>query len=563
MNLHAHREPGFDEARNFIENETAFHLGDLITEKSHPKSRELSKWVQSDSRLGIACLQEVDRDIAPVAKGVLEDPSFELLIKGIVQTILGGGRVVFSSCGASGRLAIILEAMWREYWEGNPIENQVLSIMTGGDRALIRSVENFEDYQNFGKRQVEDAQLNASDLLLALTEGGEISSVIGTMKEAVQRGTPVFMFFNNPRDLLIRKFQRSKEVLTHPGIISLELTTGPMALTGSTRMQATTIGMLLAGIALDLSFQRLEGKQEKEKEWYLEQFESLLDQLSSGSALDGIIALTDREFETYRQNGRITYLAEKYLLDVFSDTTERTPTFMIPPFRAFDDPNAPVPWTFAKDPFRDSASAWNYMLKRNPRGLNWNADDYRMMGAPDAVVKNPPKLSMVDILKYQIGNESDSSRWRNSEDVLIPIHFNAGNLVRVPNQWEIPANCSHPLFIGELPKSVKGMQIPLVLQKTRVQLFEHLAMKLIFNTMSTAVMAKLGRVQGNWMIQVDATNKKLIDRATRIIQHFTGLSYEQSCHELHKTIKSPEIDRLNFHTSYVQQTLNRLQKTAP
>jgi N-acetylmuramic acid 6-phosphate etherase len=51
------------------------------------------------------------------------------------------------------------------------------------------------------------------------------------------------------------------------------------------------------------------------------------------------------------------------------------------------------------------------------------------------------------------------------------------------------------------------------------------AIKLIFNTLSTVTMAKLGRVKGNWMTQVSPTNKKLIDRSIRIVADLLKLSY--------------------------------------
>lgn len=54
------------------------------------------------------------------------------------------------------------------------------------------------------------------------------------------------------------------------------------------------------------------------------------------------------------------------------------------------------------------------------------------------------------------------------------------------------------------------------------------ATKLILNTLSTGVMVKLGRVRGNQMIYMRPTNKKLADRAVRIIMEQTGRSYEES-----------------------------------
>ena len=71
-------------------------------------------------------------------------------------------------------------------------------------------------------------------------------------------------------------------------------------------------------------------------------------------------------------------------------------------------------------------------------------------------------------------------------------------------------------------------------------------------------MAKIGRIKGNWMIQLDATNKKLVDRATRIIATFSGLAYEDACIELFKTMHQPQTDRLIFENSYIIQTLERL-----
>jgi len=49
------------------------------------------------------------------------------------------------------------------------------------------------------------------------------------------------------------------------------------------------------------------------------------------------------------------------------------------------------------------------------------------------------------------------------------------------------------------------------------------ATKLVLNMMSTGVMAKLGYVHGNLMVNVQPTNAKLRDRAVRIVAELTGL----------------------------------------
>lgn len=50
------------------------------------------------------------------------------------------------------------------------------------------------------------------------------------------------------------------------------------------------------------------------------------------------------------------------------------------------------------------------------------------------------------------------------------------------------------------------------------------AQKMICNMISTASMIKMGKVYGNLMIDVQATNEKLVARATSIIKEITGLN---------------------------------------
>lgn len=54
------------------------------------------------------------------------------------------------------------------------------------------------------------------------------------------------------------------------------------------------------------------------------------------------------------------------------------------------------------------------------------------------------------------------------------------------------------------------------------------AEKMVLNMISTATMIRLGRVKGNKMVNMQLTNKKLVDRATRIIIEETGLDYQSA-----------------------------------
>lgn len=52
------------------------------------------------------------------------------------------------------------------------------------------------------------------------------------------------------------------------------------------------------------------------------------------------------------------------------------------------------------------------------------------------------------------------------------------------------------------------------------------AQKLVLNMLSTAVMIQLGRVRGNKMVDMQLSNKKLVDRGVRMIMEETGLDPE-------------------------------------
>ena len=54
------------------------------------------------------------------------------------------------------------------------------------------------------------------------------------------------------------------------------------------------------------------------------------------------------------------------------------------------------------------------------------------------------------------------------------------------------------------------------------------AQKLVLNMLSTASMIKLGKVYGNLMVDVKTSNKKLIERAKKIVCDATGINYKEA-----------------------------------
>lgn len=64
------------------------------------------------------------------------------------------------------------------------------------------------------------------------------------------------------------------------------------------------------------------------------------------------------------------------------------------------------------------------------------------------------------------------------------------------------------------------------------------AQKLVLNMLSTGTMIKLGKVYGNLMVDVKATNEKLVERAKRIVCEATGVERGQA----EKTLKETNFD---------------------
>ena len=592
------------EAEHFVDQEREFHLGMLPTEQSHPATRGFAEAMVADTRAGIRMLQAVDEDVVAGAGRVFGSEEFRRLVEALATVLEMGGRICFSGCGATGRLSILLEAAYRAFWRdakarfgdardmGGALraEDAIMSIMTGGDYALVRSVESFEDYTAFGRRQVVEEGIGRGDVLVAVTEGGETSSVIGTAWQALEAGAQVFFACNNPLGVLAAHVERARRVIDEPRIVKLDLSTGPMAVAGSTRMQATTMELLVLGAALEIGLcrglrkafpsnacEQLGLGEEVAAEEYVGHFSSLLRDLTGPRAVDAMAAWVELEESLYRNRSAMTYFGNEFLLDMFTDTTERAPTFSLPPFRKSDDACSPRPMAFVKNPLYSTAETWRRMLGREPRCLDWDTPVYQRLGAGESLWRKPPPLHRGELLKFLIGNEDDPSRYSSPGDCagLVLVGAEASGCVRAtalrdsfersatqfPARGMLVVGSTAPVtdFCGSV------CHVGCALKGSPIRLWDHLAIKLVLNTISTATAARLGRIVSNWMAYVETTNKKLIDRGTRLVAELGGLDYAEACIELHRT--RVELEQMptsgEGRPSPVAMTLARLRRGKP
>ena len=137
--------------------------------------------------------------------------------------------------------------------------------------------------------------------------------------------------------------------------------------------------------------------------------------------------------------------------------------------------------------------------------------------------------------------------------------LSAAELHRIPiGAEELPERAAaHRVAISLSPAGVftfatetEKFAARLDIAPTALRSFEHLAVKLVMNAVSSGVMVKLGRIRGNWMTHLNLSNKKLVDRAVRIIAGLAGLDYRTACIELFRSLEElrdkPEIPAVNY-----------------
>lgn len=514
-------------ARDFIDNEKQFQLGFLPTEQSNPITATLEEDFRRSTIAGIQCLQRGDRQMPITMRHVFAGRRFAKLVDSMVSTVTGPkGRIIFSGCGATGRLSILLESMWRDFFhrraaeltrEERALADRSASIMTGGDFALIRSVEFFEDYDEGGRRQAAALDVGAGDTFVAITEGGETSSVLGTLRYAAEHGATCFLVFNNPADILRSRLDRCREAIDNPKVTVIDLYCGSMSVAGSTRMQATSSEQLLCSCALEAALCRVMPRFAKETASdYTLAFERLLSGLESDAGRRMIADEIEFEKSVYEAGGRITYLADKCMLDLFTDNTERAPTFMIPPLRSSRERDFAQSWAFVKNPLHPTEECWSEMMRRRPRCLEFTADDARSLGMPQGFIDHPPLIKYSDLITYMIGNEPAPERiegYARAAAVVLNVPGAESSFAaaadRLASAWPERRDFTFAFPIADSP----------------LEIWKHLAVKLAFNCLSTGTMAEMGRIAGNWMSWVSMSNKKLIDRCIRLVSELGRVDY--------------------------------------
>ena len=318
-------------SEEFLKISSQFKLGALVTESSHPVTANLSELAKPDTAAALKLLFDVDEDVVKKFREFVESGRAVEIKETILRSLKNGGRIFFTGCGSTGRLSILLDSVWRDFWQQQsagklfPVrdyEARTFSVMAGGDYALIKSVEGFEDFTAFGKKQINELDVSAKDIVFAITEGGETSFVIGTAWAGLPAGAKVYFVYNNPDAILCETVERSREVIEDSRIEKINLTNGPMAIMGSTRMQATSIQLIVLLTMLEMVVRDLLGLGSVEvPKQSLKGLVELLASSKSPELLAQLAKLVALEESIYRGGHKNNYFADQLGIDVLTDTT--------------------------------------------------------------------------------------------------------------------------------------------------------------------------------------------------------------------------------------------------
>ncbi|HSK11097.1 MAG TPA: hypothetical protein VK911_16055, partial [Vicinamibacterales bacterium] len=529
-----------ERAEQFLKVAADFHLGSLLTESAHPKTADLSDVARRSTEAGLAALFDVDRDVVDTYAAWSRTAQPGRMARAALDTLGRGGRLFFTGCGATGRLSIQLDSIWRAFWQDRRArgllspspdawEDRTRSAMAGGDYALIKSVEGFEDFAPFGRKQVTDLGLAAGDTVFAITEGGETSFVIGTAWQGAETGARVFFVYNNP-DEALRPVRRSREVLDDPRIEKVNLTSGPMAITGSTRMQATSMELLAMLTVLEMVLRDLVGAAgraaadvgpaDEVPAGMRAALEALHASLASDAVLGPLARVVELEERVYRAGARTSYFADSLAVDVLTDTTERSPTFCTPPFRKWDDTEASESWAFLFTAGPTTAGAWETLLRRAPRTIDWTEEDLRKLLGDEAAARQAAVLQEIghdDLMRFRIGLDGLAYRPTRPGDAVsvvlsardLPLVEDAGatfarqlaEATAIGADGALIAVARRPA-LDRLVSSAGAraasdlVALPVPEAPFLLDPMTRIGVKMLLNALSTSTMVRLGRVLG-------------------------------------------------------------------
>lgn len=178
----------------------------------------------------LTVINEEDKKVALAVEQTL--PEITKVVDAVSTAFQCGGRLIYTGAGTSGRLGILDASECPPTFGSNP--DQVVGIIAGGEKAILKAVENAEDNTELGAQDLKDINLNKNDVLVGIAASGRTPYVLGAMEYALSVGATVATLSCNPESPMTKLAQ-----------ISITPIVGPEVVTGSSRLKAGTAQKLV------------------------------------------------------------------------------------------------------------------------------------------------------------------------------------------------------------------------------------------------------------------------------------------------------------------------------
>ncbi|NTV84921.1 MAG: N-acetylmuramic acid 6-phosphate etherase, partial [Bacteroidales bacterium] len=132
-------------------------IKDLVTEARNPASEEI------DDKSTLEVLQIINWEDQKVPKVIeAEIPYIAKAVDLLVDIFKKGGRLFYIGAGSSGRLGVLDAAECPPTYGTDP--RMIQGIIAGGEKALTRAQEGYEDKPELGARDLLDREVTEKDV---------------------------------------------------------------------------------------------------------------------------------------------------------------------------------------------------------------------------------------------------------------------------------------------------------------------------------------------------------------------------------------------------------------
>jgi N-acetylmuramic acid 6-phosphate (MurNAc-6-P) etherase len=536
-------------------------LSKLPTESINPRTEKIAELSNKNLGEALKLIKDVELRSSKTFTEIHLDKVIQVLLPIAQDAMKHQHKIFLVGAGASGRMALFIKRALLDLSPNHPLTSLIEAVIAGGDAALIHAVPGFEDDPKMARLQLEKQKFNPQgDFVIGFSASGRAPFVLEALSFVPKEGNSFIASpheeegslegkkNNNARVLLISTNPESS-FSPPPGIRHLSLYTEPPAVAGSTRLSPTTQMMIACGVFITMAVLDTEDPEKIQQSLShnlsrlrvgLEEFpwESLALILEAEA---NQLKLNPTEFNEPRFNqaefnqanisphknlnkkmpGRLVYEIEANPFTeqlIFHDLTERTPTAGFFPLRPQDEwekYSHQIP--FAYPIFTNtqkSTDLWPRLLgTETPFCLNLKTAPETLENAlfhldfsPEggsawvkflkekshAVSKLSIRLTLSDGLQLKFESESsdDSGPQSKLASSEVPI-----------------ATTDHPSITPLEIRVKSGGLIDLTAY------FQAIFLKIVLNTYSTGLMAKLGMIYKNQMSHLMPTNEKLIARS--------------------------------------------------